>query len=148
LWALAGFAAVVALLVLLATLVPAPPRPVSYASGSKPTIAQSSTGEFGFSTTTYTWTVDSTRPVRSHFRLTNQASTLPGHLTVEPSKGCRPHVQWAMSTDGKTVADGTLTDTDNHKIKAVVPDNAKTLDITATYEQDACTATLSWVIST
>ncbi|MFD8766116.1 coiled-coil domain-containing protein [Streptomyces mirabilis] len=146
---LAVFAAVVALFVVLVTLFPAPPGPVAYVSGSKPTTSQSGVGAFGEMSTTYTWTVDSTRPVQAHFTLTKQASTLPGELNVQPAKGCRPNVRWSLTTEGKTVADGTLTDTDNHKINGAVPDTAKTIDITARYTPASpCTTTLSWTIGT
>ncbi len=146
-----GFAACVAVTALFAlflVLLPAPPGPATYVSGSQPAIYQSGTGAFGESTTTYTWTVGGNRSVRAHFKLTDQASTMPGHLSVEPAKGCRPNVQWALTIDGKTIADGTLTGTNTHKIKGTAPNNAKTLDITATYAQGTCTATLSWSVGT
>ncbi|MEU1404805.1 hypothetical protein ABZ471_20965 [Streptomyces sp. NPDC005728] len=139
----------VTLVILLALWVTPASAPVAYASGSKPTTNTSGSSAFGGSSTTYTWTVGGTHPVRARFRLTNQEGTLPGHLTAQPAKGCRPKVQWTLTTDGRTIADGTLTDTDSHKIKGVVPDNAKALYITATYSQGrTCTTTLSWIIST
>ncbi|MEU3859567.1 hypothetical protein AB0F03_19685 [Streptomyces sp. NPDC028722] len=145
----AGFVAVTALLALFLAFVPAPPGPVTYASGSRPTVDQSGVGMFGESTTTYTWTLRSARAVRTRFTLTDQASTLPGNLTAQPAKGCPPHVRWTLTADGKTVAEGTLADTDTHKVKAAIPDSAKALDLSAAYAQgNTCTTTLSWIIGT
>ncbi|MFF1284549.1 hypothetical protein [Streptomyces sp. NPDC058299] len=58
-------------------------------------------------------------------------------------------MRWTLTADGKTVAEGTLADTDTHKVKAAIPDSAKALDLSAAYAQgDTCATTLSWITGT
>ncbi|WP_333773338.1 hypothetical protein [Streptomyces sp. IBSBF 3136] len=146
-WFLFGaFAVFLSSLIIFALWVTPGPSPVAYASGSKPTVDASGSGAFGSSSNTYTWTVSGTRAIHTRFTLTHEGGTLPGHLSVQPAQGCRPNLQWTLTADKRTITHGTLTDTDTHKIKGAVPDKAKALDITATYAEGSCTATLSWVI--